>query len=252
MLRRLFSGPQGKAGQPAPPPDTCLYAIGDIHGRTDLLRALHALIAEDAARRSATRKLIVYLGDFVDRGRDSRGVIEMLLASPLAGFECVHLRGNHEDTLLRFLEDISAGPGWFSFGGEETVASYGVRRPLPSDDEEELRRVQREFRSALPAAHLRFLERLKLCHMEGDYFCVHAGVKPGVPLDQQDGHDLMWIREEFLNSKEDFGKVVVHGHTITREPELRRNRIGIDTGAFATNRLTCLAAEGVERTIIQT
>jgi len=252
MLRRWFSGPPGKGGAPAVPPDTCLYAVGDIHGRTDLLRALHRLIAEDAARRNAGRKVIVYLGDLVDRGRDSRGVIDMLLASPMPGFDCVHLRGNHEDALLHFLEDIAAGPGWFAFGGEETVASYGVRRPLPSEDEEELRRVQREFRLALPAAHRKFLEGLKLSHAEGDYFCVHAGVKPGVPLDQQDGHDLMWIREEFLASKEDFGKVVVHGHTITREPELKRNRIGIDTGAFATNRLTCLAVEGTERTILQT
>ena len=251
MMRRLFSGAPGGAG-PAPPPGTCLYAIGDVHGRTDLLRALHTLIAEDAAQRSAPRKVIVYLGDLVDRGRDSRGVIELLLAQPMAGFECVHLRGNHEDTLLNFLDDISAGPGWFAFGGEETVASYGVRRPLPSDDEAELLRVQREFRDALPGAHRKFLEALKLCHAEGDYLCVHAGVKPGVPLAQQDGHDLMWIREEFLNSKEDFGKVVVHGHTITREPELRRNRIGIDTGAFMTNRLTCLAAESDKRIILQT
>lgn len=237
---------------PTPPPGTRVYVVGDIHGRVDLLRALNALVHEDAYRRQAPRNVVVYLGDYIDRGEESCAVIELLLREPLPGFERVHLKGNHEEVMVRFLEDIALGPSWLAFGGMETLASYGVRPPVQGCSKAELERAQRELVLNLPRAHFEFLRDLPLAHAEGDYFFAHAGVRPGVGLDQQEARDLLWIREEFLNSEEDFGKVVVHGHSITAEPTVRRNRIGIDTGAFRSDRLTCFIAEGTEWAFLQT
>jgi serine/threonine protein phosphatase 1 len=194
---------------------------------------------------------VVYVGDYVDRGDDSRGVIELLSAGPLPGFRSVHLMGNHEDIMLRFLEDASAAPLWIANGGDATLYSYGVPwRPAASEGDYDY--VQAEFRRALPESHLRFLRRLALSHVEGDYLFVHAGIRPGREIELQDAADLMWIRGEFLDSDADHGKVVVHGHTISPEPVLRDNRIGIDTGAVATGRLTCLVLDGSSQRILQT
>jgi serine/threonine protein phosphatase 1 len=237
---------------PAVPAGTRLYAVGDIHGRIDLLRALSQLIHQDAFRRQAPRNVVVYLGDYVDRGADSRGVIDALLNEPLPGFESHHLKGNHEDVMLRFLDDTSAGPNWLGYGGRETLRSYGVDPPNPYAPAVELQRAQRELGQRLPRSHLDFLRRLKVTHEEGDYFFAHAGVRPGVPLEQQRDEDLLWIRDEFLRSDASFGRIVVHGHSITRVPDVRKNRIGIDTGAFASNHLTALVAEGREWFFLQT
>ncbi len=250
MLTRIF-GARGRA-EPSGPLGARLYAIGDIHGRADLLRTLSTLIHEDAYRRQASRNVVVYLGDFVDRGRQSRDVIEFLLREPLPGFEHVHLRGNHEDIMLRFLDDISVGPTWLAFGGRETLESYGVEAPLPNAEPAELARAQRALGERLPRAHLDFLRGLRLLHEEGDYVFVHAGLKPGVPLDQQREQDLLWIRDEFLSSTADFGRIVVHGHSISATPDVRRNRIGVDTGAFMSDRLTALVVEGTEWSFLQT
>jgi serine/threonine protein phosphatase 1 len=250
MINRLFGG-RGRA-EPSAPPGTRLYAIGDIHGRADLLRALTALIRDDARRRQAPRNVAVYLGDYVDRGPHSRDVIDLLRSEPLPGFEHIHLRGNHEDVMLRFLVDISVGPSWLAFGGRETLQSYGVDAPFPEAAPDELERAQRALAQRLPAEHLAFLRGLRLLHQEGDFCFVHAGVKPGVPLDRQREQDLLWIRDEFLASNAEFGRIVVHGHSISPVPEVRRNRIGIDTGAFRTDRLTCLVLEGAERSFLQT
>jgi serine/threonine protein phosphatase 1 len=242
---------QQQAVAPEVPPGSRVYAFGDIHGRVDLLRQLHALVHDDAWRRQAPRNVAVYLGDYIDRGEESPAVIDLLLDAPLPGFETVLLKGNHEESLLRFLEDVSIGPSWMLYGGQETLAAYGVRPPSPGR-EGELERAQRELRLKLPPRHLRFFNDLKLTHEEGDYLFAHAGVRPGVPLDQQDAQDLMWIRDEFLFSDAEFGKIVVHGHTISERPDVQRNRIGIDTGAFASGRLTCLVLEGADWSFLQT
>ena len=237
----------------ATPPGTRIYAIGDIHGRLDLLTHLHGLIAADAQRAAAERQILLYVGDYVDRGPDSAGVIELLLDHPLPGFEIVHLLGNHEDAMLRFPDDISVGPTWLQYGGVETLLSYDIE--LSSGgwrDERELRRLQGEVRRRVPRRHVEFMRGMKLLHLEGDYLFVHAGIRPGVPLERQERDDLLWIRSEFLESREDHGKIIVHGHSITPVPELRPNRIGIDTGAFFSDRLTCLVLDGTRHTFLRT
>lgn len=255
MLTRLFARarPQPRqAAAPEAPQGSRIYAVGDIHGRADLLRRLHRLIAEDAERRPAPRKVVVYLGDYIDRGEASPAVIDLLLDEPLPGFDAVHLKGNHEDSLLRFLADGGIGPSWMLYGGAETLMSYGIRPPPPAGREGEIERAQQELRDRLPERHRRFLAGLKLTHEEGDYLFAHAGVRPGVPLDRQQEEDLLWIRDEFLFSNAEFGKIIVHGHTITERPDVQHNRIGIDTGAFASGRLTALVLEGADWSFLQT
>lgn len=250
IIARLFA-PAGSETSNAVPPGTRLYVVGDIHGRADLLRILHEAIIEDAAD-APPRRVIVYLGDYVDRGAESSAVIEMLASGPPAGFEAVHLLGNHEAWLLDFLDDPDQGAGWIMNGGSATLLSYGVDAAGISFQRDRLARARDELRAKLPPAHLAFLRSLKLSHVEGDYLFVHAGIRPGVPLDRQSADDLVWIRDEFLFSDADHGKVVVHGHTIVDEPEVLDNRIGIDTGAFATGRLTCLVLEGTTRRFVST
>jgi serine/threonine protein phosphatase 1 len=197
----------------------------------------------DAQAAAAERQVLLYVGDYVDRGPHSSGVIDLLLDRPLPGFQIVHLLGNHEDAMLRFPDDVSVGPTWLQYGGVETLRSYEIE--LSSGgwrDERELRRLQGEVRRRVPRRHVEFLRGMKLMHLEGDYLFVHAGIRPGVPLELQDRIDLLWIRSEFLESRKDHGKIIVHGHTITEAPELRPNRIGIDTGAFFSDRLTAPAS----------
>jgi serine/threonine protein phosphatase 1 len=220
---------------------TRLYAVGDIHGRLDLLREIDGRIRDDAAAARSARNTVIYLGDYIDRGDQSREVVDWLIDRPLPGFQRVLLLGNHEDSLLQFLTDVQIGPAWLAYGGAATLLSYGVK---PPSTDREFVRVQEELRDRLPSRHLAFMRGLALCHVEDDYYFVHAGIRPGVPLDLQKQEDMLWIRDEFLLSRQDFGKIVVHGHTITEAPEIRRNRIGIDTGAFASGRLTCLVLQG--------
>lgn len=229
-----------------------VYAIGDIHGRLDLLERLLDQIARDAASARDLVKHLVFLGDYVDRGPQSRAVIDRLAAGPPSGFGAIHLRGNHEAALLDALDDPRVGARWIAFGGGATLSSYGVAPPAEDASLERLVETQRRFRAALPPQHLDFLRRLRTCVTIGDYHFVHAGIRPGVPLDRQRDSDRLWIREEFLHSYADHGKVVVHGHTIAPQPEVRSNRIGIDTGAFATNRLTALVLEGTDRRFLCT
>ncbi|MSO77393.1 MAG: serine/threonine protein phosphatase [Alphaproteobacteria bacterium] len=220
-----------------------IYAIGDIHGRADLLARLYAMIFRDAEGAEVLGKTLVYLGDYIDRGPDSRQVIDMLLAPLPRGFRAVHLRGNHDAWLVDFLADIAAGPGWLNNGGHATLASYGVGRPLGLTLASRLSATQAALDRALPEAHRRFFQGLGDWHVEGDYLFVHAGIRPGVALDRQTPDDLLWIRDEFLYSDADHGHIVVHGHTIRDEPELMANRIGIDTGAFMSGRLTAAVFE---------
>ena len=229
---------------PAVPVGTTVYAIGDVHGRLDLLHDLEDQIRRHAGADDADRRVLIYVGDYIDRGFDSRGVVDHILDGPPAGFEQVCLKGNHEDFLLRFLDDAQSGPVWLANGGRETLMSYGVAIPQGTRIYDELGATQHKLELALPAAHLKFFTQLALSHVEGGYLFVHAGVRPGVPIADQSQDDLIWIREEFLADDADHGYLVVHGHTPTQDPELRANRIGIDTGAFATGRLTCLVLSG--------
>jgi predicted MPP superfamily phosphohydrolase len=218
-----------------------IYAIGDIHGRSDLLdRAIEA-IGRDVAERGPAA-LTVTVGDYIDRGPDSRGVIDRLAGNPFPT-EYVAIKGNHEDILETFLADPTAGPYWVrGQGGSETLHSYGIR--VGGITGANYAKARDDLLGAMPAAHAEFLRTLKMSYCRGRYFFCHAGVRPRVPLDRQSEHDLLWIRDDFLVSGSDFGKVIVHGHTPVNEPEVLPNRIDIDTGAFATGRLTCVALEG--------
>ena len=230
------------------PRGTRVYAIGDIHGRADLLHEIHRLIREDFNRAPVERPVAVYLGDYIDRGLESRQVVDTLLDQPLAGFERIHLRGNHEDLMLRFLEDAAIGPNWMLNGGDATVYSYTGARDMFDD----IGAVQAKLRAALPPRHFEFFRTLSLSYAEGGYFFAHAGIRPNRSLEKQDPADLMWIREEFLNSTASHPKTVVHGHSIHFTPEVRANRIGIDTGAYATGTLTCLMLQGTRRDFLHT
>jgi len=242
------------ATYPAAPPDRRIYAVGDIHGRLDLLRTLISRIAADAAAEAADGRtnVLVYTGDYIDRGDFSRDVVATLIDFPPDGFERVHLCGNHERYLLKFLEDTEVGSKWLFNGGDATLRSYGVDIEDPAFGREGWDWAQKRLIEGLPDRHRDFLRGLALYHEEGDYFFVHAGVRPGVALDQQNETDLLWIREEFTESSEAFAKVVVHGHTIFPDVDMRANRIGIDTGAWRSGKLSCLVLEGAARRLIQT
>ena len=220
-----------------------IYAIGDIHGRADLLTSLLDEIRRDAGRNPGYTDYLIYLGDYVDRGLQSRQVLDLVSAPPPPGFGTIHLRGNHEQAMLDFLEDETAGANWLHFGGVQTLFSYDIHLPERGVDAMVLAEARRRLAAALPPAHLSFLTHLRYAMAIGGYFFVHAGIRPGVPLDRQAPEDMLWIREEFLSSRVDHGKIVVHGHTITDEPDIRPNRIGIDTGAYASGHLTCLVLE---------
>ncbi len=237
--------------------DTIVYAIGDIHGRVDLLACMTDMILEDASHRSARHKVIVYLGDYIDRGDNSYDVIEFLINQRDCkdGFRRVFLLGNHEDEMLGFLRGDSFGFSWIEYcGGKETIRSYGVEPHLLEHDiHGSTSMIRRALQECVPASHEAFLKSLVLTHEEGDYLFVHAGIRPDIPIAEQDPDDLIWIREDFLYSHRNFGKVVVHGHSISWDgPAIRPNRIGIDTGAFATGVLTCLVLHDDQRSFIQT
>lgn len=218
-----------------------IYAIGDIHGRRDLLDRIIEEIRNDLAAHPVEQVLTVTLGDYVDRGPNSRGVVERLAENPFPT-EFVALKGNHEDMLTQFLRDPSIGGVWSRNGGLETLHSYGIDvGPMMRGRSYE--QTAASFEKALPPAHLAFFASLRVCLSLGRYFFCHAGVRPGVPFAHQREYDLLWIRDEFLCDRTDSGKIVVHGHTPSPDPEIRPNRINVDTGAFMTGRLTCAVLE---------
>ena len=234
------------------PQGQLVYAIGDIHGRADLLALLLAEIESDSARsKDAKRRTLVFLGDYIDRGHDSRRVVDMVLGDLPAGFGAHFLKGNHEAIMLDFLDDPSYLGHWLANGADATFRSYGldVAELVGRGAGPEVWR--RAFLASLPETHRDFFEALELAVSFGDYFFVHAGVRPGVPLEAQDPNDMIWIRGPFLQSEDDFGKIVVHGHTPGRDPVIRANRIGIDTGAVYTDRLTALRLENGSRRLMQ-
>ncbi len=234
------------ADKPRPrlPDGQRIYALSDIHGCADLLERAFQSIDADLRRNTAERVLLVVLGDYIDRGLDSRRTLDLLIERSRQD-EMVFLKGNHEEVLLSFLQDPTRLHDWRQFGGLQTLISYGLKPPLNPGASEQLDLV-RKFSAVLPPDHKSFLTSLKTSFSCGDFFFVHAGVRPGVALDQQEEEDLLWIRDEFLKSEADFGKFIVHGHTPVREPDLRPHRLNIDTGAYATGRLTLLRIEGAE------
>jgi serine/threonine protein phosphatase 1 len=246
-LRNLFSAPES-APTAALPAGTRAYAVGDIHGRADLFAALIAGIEADDAARGQAETTMVLLGDLVDRGPDSRGVID--LARDWQAQRNVRiLMGNHEEMFLEALESEEVLRHFLRYGGRETLLSYPIDPEIYT--RAELAETQALALAAIPGEDLDFIRSFEDQVRLGDYLFVHAGVRPGVALDEQRTGDLRWIRETFLTHPGSFGPVVVHGHTIYGEPEVRANRIGIDTGAYASGRLTALGLEGTARWTIE-
>jgi serine/threonine protein phosphatase 1 len=244
LLAGDASAPKGAAGARA-------YAIGDIHGRLDLLELLLRRIDDDRAARPAKKEFIIFLGDLIDRGPDSAGVVERLRGYRPAGAQAIFLGGNHEEVLLRILAgEKKILASWLKFGGAECLESYGIdAEALRHREEAEAIRL---LQAKIPAEHRRFLESFADTFRFGDYLFVHAGIRPGVAIDAQDKADLRWIREPFLTDAKEHGCVVVHGHTIVDKVEERRNRIGIDTGAYQSGVLTALAIEDDQRWFLAT
>lgn len=235
------------------PPGVVVWAVGDVHGRLDLLDPLLDAIEADAASSDAERKVVVMLGDYVDRGPDSRGVIDRLLRLPQGdGRERRFLRGNHEDRMEAFLSDPELGPGWCDYGGREALRSYGVTPPAMRGDADGWAGAARALNKAMGPDHRAFLRDLEYSVEIGDYFFAHAGARPGVALADQSQQDLMWVRNAFLSDPRPFERVVVHGHTPQDVLVADHRRIGVDTGAYATGVLSAVRLEGATRTLIQT
>jgi serine/threonine protein phosphatase 1 len=237
--KRAYSGPPGKR----------LYAVGDVHGRLDLALELLELIARDAWGRDR-EILLVFLGDLIDRGPNSRGVLELARGQPLSGARTLCLKGNHEEMFARGLGgEASVLPQWLDYGGYECAQSYGVEvGALFGRSPEEL---EATLLQAVPASHIRFAQDLPDSIRFGDYVLAHAGVRPGVKLEDQTPRDLRWIREGFLESEADFGFRVVHGHSISLQVEERANRICVDTGAYMSGVLTACWIDGAEVGFLQ-
>lgn len=246
-LRKLL---RPRAAQPAPsaPAEERVYAVGDIHGRNDLFLPLIGAIEADDRSRGPANTTIILLGDLIDRGADSAGVVAA--ARALAARRRVRiLCGNHEEMFLRCFDDLELLRHFLRFGGRETVLSYPVDRARWNSAT--LEEAQQLMRAAVPEEDLAFIRDFEDSIRIGDYLFVHAGIAPGRPVEAQTQQDLHWIREPFLSDGGDHGHVVVHGHTIAPEPVIRANRIGIDTGAYATGRLTALGLEGTGRWLIE-
>lgn len=243
-VAKVPSRPRAGGRPPSLPPGERVYAVGDVHGRRDLLERTDALIARDLETfppRGSVRR--IYLGDYVDRGADSRGVIEHLCRACRGADAPICLMGNHDWWFRGFLEGGEVSPAWLSSGGDVTLASYGVAELPAFDDPAAWTRLRGRLRRWVPAEHRRFLNRLERLVQRGDYVFAHAGIRPGLPLAEQEARDLLFIREPFLSFAGDLGVVVVHGHTVAEEPIVAGHRIGIDTGAYWTGRLTTLVLE---------
>ncbi len=245
------------------PDGVCIYAIGDIHGRHDLLETLLETIRFDSQfLPQGTQVKLVFLGDYIDRGLKSKSVIELLSSDRFDPENTVFLLGNHEQALLNFMQDPSFGTQWSRYGGGETLFSYGfqppnMRRAMYSDDamiaaRDDWNRLWHDFRAKFPEHHLHFLQTLKERHVEGDYIFVHAGLRPGVDLGEQTTQDMLWIRDEFLSDRDEFPFMVVHGHTPEDAPFRDHRRVGVDTGAFLTGKLTAARFFGTEIAFLST
>jgi len=231
-----------------------VYAVGDVHGRYDLLKAMLATIVADASDRARGRlPILVLCGDYVDRGPDSARVLTALDWIRRDGRVRPRLiKGNHEAAFLSFLKAPEDGEAWLRFGGDATLRSYGVTPPSDPADQAEMIRARDDLLEHMPAAHLRLLRELELMAIIGDYAFVHAGIRPGVPLARQKAEDLLWIRSPFLDQTRRFEKRIVHGHSwVEAAPEIYDNRIGLDTGAYETGVLTAIRIEDREVEVFQ-
>ena len=247
----MFQWRQQPTKAPSTPRGYRAYAVGDIHGRLDLLDRLLAAIEQDLERRPARKALLVFLGDLIDRGPDSRGVVERLRTYRHEGLRPYFLAGNHEEVLLRLLSgERGILDSWLKYGGAECLQSYG-RDPATLAGQNE-RTAIAMVKDVIPGDHVRFIGSFADTLRLGDYLFVHAGIRPGLDLSLQNQSDLRWIRSQFLDHEDDHGFVVVHGHTISDGVDERPNRIGIDTGAYRTGKLTALAMEGEERWTLDT
>ena len=248
----MFRGRQEEKGKvPRTPRGHRAYAVGDVHGRLDLLDRLLAAIEQDLERRPVHKAVLIFLGDLIDRGPDSRGVVERLRAYRHDKLRPHFLAGNHEEVLLRLLAgERGILADWLKFGGAECLRSYGCD-PAAFEGQNE-RTALAMVKCAIPAEHARFIGSFADTLSLGDYLFVHAGIRPGLDLSLQSQADLRWIRSQFLEHEGDHGFVVVHGHTISNEVDEQLNRIGIDTGAYRTGVLTALALEGEERWTLDT
>jgi serine/threonine protein phosphatase 1 len=257
VISRLFKSLSAARSAPEPRPPQVpagvrVYAIGDIHGRLDLLERLLSLIEADARPARGKERVLIYLGDYIDRGPSSREVVDRVMAPHEMVDRVVRLRGNHEEAMLTFIADVELGRAWLDYGGIATLHSYGVRLPPDLSAQERFAAMAKGLAQALPPEHRAFYERLELSETIGDYFFVHAGINPALPIAEQDEFDLTTIRAPFLDWGRPLEKVVVHGHSIAPEPQLLPWRIGIDTGAYATGHLTALVLEGGEQRILST
>lgn len=229
-----------------------VYAIGDVHGRLDLLEALEAAIATDIAQNGIGNPLICYLGDYIDRGPHSAQIIERLSSPSADGVRRVFLKGNHEDRMIQFLSDpVANGPAWLKFGAGAALESYGLTVPA-APSAKDWQKVRDRLDGVLPKRHRRWLSELRLAMRWRGYLMVHAGLDPARSTSAQHEHDLMWIREPFLEADRDWGFKVIHGHVVNDAPVFRPHRIGIDTGAYKTDRLTCLVLHDGEERLLQT
>lgn len=240
--RTSLSAVMTATSQPAPelPFEAPVYAIGDVHGRADLLKGLMKVITNDQ-NVGDEKPHIVFLGDYIDRGFQSRDVIDMLIdLGEDDRYETVFLKGNHEQAMLHFLSDHNIGPEWANFGGRETLISYNIAPPKSIEAAEEWHPIQKQLQRTIPKSHVEFLEQLIVSHKIGPYGFVHAGVRPGIPYENQADEDLMWIRDEFLSAKAKEDLFIVHGHTPVDDPYLDHRRVNVDTGAYFTGRLTAV------------
>jgi serine/threonine protein phosphatase 1 len=227
---------------PSIPPGLRLYVVADVHGNADALRDVFSRIDADMAPASARRIVQVFLGDYIDRGPASSEVLTLLITRQIKA-EMVLLKGNHEAMLLRFLRDPQTLGDWRQNGGLQTLISYGLK-PSLNPQPEERRELGEKFATVFPDAHRSMISKLLVRQTCGDFFFAHAGVRPGVPLQDQREDDMLWIREDFLFYEGEFGKVIVHGHTPVRQPEIHHNRINLDVGAYATGKLACMVIDG--------
>ena len=249
-LLELFRRDKAPPVDPWVPDGRRVYAIGDVHGQAHLLREIHRKILTDAAGYEG-KIVVLYLGDYIDRGEQSRQVIELLLEDPLSEFDSIYLLGNHEQALLDFLEDPLQTAAWLAVGGRETLMSYGV--PIAHiPNRQELPELSRQLSLNLPDAHRAFMQSCDLSWQCGSYYFAHAGIRPGVPLYRQRKEDLLWIRDGFLSSNRNHEAIIVHGHSVYDEPQFMPNRISIDTGAYDSGVLTCLVLEGAGQRLLQT
>jgi serine/threonine protein phosphatase 1 len=242
LLRGLGSKSTRAGGSaPAIPHGLRVYAIGDIHGRADLLNATFAAIDAHITAAPEATPIHVFLGDYVDRGPFVRDAIGLLIDRGMK-YPCAFLKGNHEHFIIEFLKNPEVFLEWRHYGAFDTLISYGLTPPLAPNERQRIALSQR-LNESLPEMHRGFLRMLRSSFSCGDYFFVHAGVRPGISLEQQREEDLLWIRDDFLFHEDAYEKLIVHGHTPVMNPDIRPNRINIDTGAYATGRLTCLVLE---------